>query len=528
LTFRARVLLLNAALLVLVVTGILVGTQLVVGNQILRQLGEDLEGTAQAVAREMHANEARLLAEARVVAEEPRLKAVVFTPDVDRATRDDVAADLRRAIGWDLLELDDAVAPPRAPSTGYLVRDGHLLQTAVVPLAMGGRSEGTLLAGTELGDARATALASQTHSDIVFWANERPAATSLDPQARLALLPHPGAAPPGFSGRTVPLGGAFSVMVLQSTESALAPYRGLQRAVVAIGLAALVLAVGLAVFLAQGWSRPIQRLAQLARSVKAGDLDARVEPSGGAELAALASTLNDMVAEVSRQRLRDELARFLVHDLKNPLTSVLGFAQVLQTAADVPAEMQRYAQHVVTAAETMLSMVMDLLDVGSDASGALVPKKSVFDLHELVAEVQRDSAARAQQRNLSVVFDAGGPSHIRADRDLLRRVLGNLLDNAFKYAPKGGRITIAEHSPEEGRLELRVADEGPGIPEAFRARVFEKYFRLERDAANQTRTSRGLGLLFCKVAVEAHGGRIWVEDAKPHGSAFCFDLPSGT
>jgi two-component system, sensor histidine kinase and response regulator len=171
-------------------------------------------------------------------------------------------------------------------------------------------------------------------------------------------------------------------------------------------------------------------------------------------------------------------------------------------------------------------MVMDLLDVGRESDGSLVPKKSVMDLQDLVAQVASEAAGRAQRRNLTLVVDPQGPRTVRADRELLRRVLENLLDNAFKYAPNGGRIALQLRPRPPGEVVVRVCDEGPGVPEAYRTKVFDIFFRLDRHAAEEARTSRGLGLSFCRLAVEAHKGRIWVEDNLPQGSAFCFSLPS--
>jgi signal transduction histidine kinase len=114
---------------------------------------------------------------------------------------------------------------------------------------------------------------------------------------------------------------------------------------------------------------------------------------------------------------------------------------------------------------------------------------------------------------------------VSADREILRRVLENLLDNSQKYAPTGGTIAVSARVVERGCVELSVTDDGPGIPPAHRERVFEKYFRVEEQAAAHARTSRGLGLTFCRVAVEAHGGRIRVEDGRPGGARFVITLP---
>jgi signal transduction histidine kinase len=110
-------------------------------------------------------------------------------------------------------------------------------------------------------------------------------------------------------------------------------------------------------------------------------------------------------------------------------------------------------------------------------------------------------------------------SEVRADPDLMSRVLANLLDNAIRHAPEGSEVQVAIAPTDEG-IELRVADQGPGVPAEDRERVFERF---RSGAETARRTNRGLGLAFCKVAVEAQGGRIWIEDGSP-GAVFCVKL----
>lgn len=115
---------------------------------------------------------------------------------------------------------------------------------------------------------------------------------------------------------------------------------------------------------------------------------------------------------------------------------------------------------------------------------------------------------------------------IYADRPLIIRLVVNLIDNCVKYGPPDGKIWL--EASHEGRETVRlcVADEGPGVPEDLREKVFEKYARVERVAGSRSAESRGLGLRFCKVVADAHGGRIWVEDREPKGARFCVELPA--
>jgi signal transduction histidine kinase len=113
---------------------------------------------------------------------------------------------------------------------------------------------------------------------------------------------------------------------------------------------------------------------------------------------------------------------------------------------------------------------------------------------------------------------------VQADIDLLRRVLENLLDNAIRHAPSGSRVRVVA-SPAQDGVELRVADAGKGIAPEMRDKVFERFVQVDGSAV-ASRSGRGLGLTFCKLAVESHGGSIWIEDAAP-GAVFCVRLPNG-
>jgi len=140
----------------------------------------------------------------------------------------------------------------------------------------------------------------------------------------------------------------------------------------------------------------------------------------------------------------------------------------------------------------------------------------------------RDQVHQRSQQDGKTVTVQGGPQAIRlhADPALLRRVVENLIDNSIKYTPSGGTISITLSQPAEGGVLVRVADQGPGVPEAYRESVFDKYAQLDRDTARRARSSRGLGLAFCRLAVQAHGGRIWIEDNEPRGAVFCVSLPA--
>ena len=244
----------------------------------------------------------------------------------------------------------------------------------------------------------------------------------------------------------------------------------------------------------------------------------------------------DELLTVQRQRL--ELATLIVHDLKNPLSSILSNVEYLNASAGIPERERESLADVLRASRSMFRMVMNLLDVSRSEDGALVPRCAEFDLAALLAEVSSETVRRLEEKGqtLSLSVDPAVGAVV-ADRDLVRRVIENLLDNSHKYSPRNSRISIdvttgvldaSAGEPPLPAIELRVRDEGAGIPADYRTRVFEKYVRVEDRSVNEPRNSQGLGLVFCRTAVEAHGGRIWVEDSGARGSCFCLRLPRVT
>lgn len=225
------------------------------------------------------------------------------------------------------------------------------------------------------------------------------------------------------------------------------------------------------------------------------------------------------------QRQKDLLSALVVHDLKNPLASILANGHFVLSCPDVVGEARDAMQDVMTSSEVMLQMVMNLLDISQAEEGKLRITADAIDVgaevDALSGRVRRRLETRKQK--LVVAIEPELPV-LRADRALIRRTLENLVDNCIKYTPGGGTITV--EAATAGRwLEIRVRDEGLGIPAEQRERLFDKY--AQADARASDRTSRGLGLVFCRIAAEAHGGRIDVRENHPRGSVFVLTLPQG-
>jgi two-component system sensor histidine kinase/response regulator len=257
----------------------------------------------------------------------------------------------------------------------------------------------------------------------------------------------------------------------------------------------------------------------------------RIKALSDAQTRNLAVISRQRDALVQAQRQKEELTALIVHDLKNPLSSILSNVEYALGQSTLGGDERDSLRDVLRASQSMVRMVMNLLDISRSEDGALVPHMTEFQLDGLLREVSSEMERRIEdkQQKLELVV-APDVRAMTADRDLLRRILENLIDNAYKYGPRRATIRIeAALLPRGGdgvadTLELRVRDQGEGIPLAFREKIFEKYARVDGRSAHEVRNSHGLGLVFCRRAVEIHGGEIWVEENPARGSCFCVRL----
>ncbi|MEM7363547.1 MAG: hybrid sensor histidine kinase/response regulator [Pseudomonadota bacterium] len=254
------------------------------------------------------------------------------------------------------------------------------------------------------------------------------------------------------------------------------------------------------------------------------DLDevtARVETH--LELARLQRELRYQYGELRKlEELRDNLVHMVVHDMRSPLSVIKMALSVLQDKRDVlDEESQLDLQAASSCSDKLLVMVNNLLDLSRLESGNMPLHRQAINVSELIAEVAKSLEVVASDHALLVQpVDAG--LGIFCDNDLIQRVAVNLISNALKFTPEGKRITVSCVGQDDG-VRIAVADEGPGIEPEFHDRVFEKFGQASRARGGQPST--GLGLTFCKLAVESHGGKIGLESKPGEGSTFWFWLP---
>ena len=229
------------------------------------------------------------------------------------------------------------------------------------------------------------------------------------------------------------------------------------------------------------------------------------------------------------EEMRDSLSHMLIHDLRTPLTSFLAGLQSVECFGELTPEQTECLEMSIDGGQTLLGMINDLLDVSKLESGSLVLTREPIVASELVRHCVQQVAALAKEKNLQMVLQI--PQDLptfSGDKEKLGRTLVNLMGNAVKFTPRGGQIKLSiGFEARAGRtpsLVLSVSDSGEGVPREQFDRIFEKFGQVENRIGGRE-SSTGLGLTFCKMVVEAHGGRIWIESELGQGSNFIFAIP---
>ena len=224
------------------------------------------------------------------------------------------------------------------------------------------------------------------------------------------------------------------------------------------------------------------------------------------------------------ERLRDSLVHMIVHDLRSPLTAISAYLQLFGQEAKekLGAETQEDIASAMHATRNMVRMINGILDVSKMEAQMMKLDLRECDLVQVVGQSLDDLESLVGARRLAFERPAA-PAGVLADHEIVSRIVQNLLANALRFTPADGEVRVgvvveAEH------VRVFVADTGPGIPPDFRESIFDKFVQLDGSALHRNRTT-GLGLAFCKLAVEAHGGRIGVDSELGKGSSFWFTLP---
>ncbi len=271
------------------------------------------------------------------------------------------------------------------------------------------------------------------------------------------------------------------------------------------------------------------------RAFGVGGVDYVTKPFQFEEVAARVSThlelqrqrreLKENYEQLRRlEELRDNLVHMIVHDLRSPLTGISGFLDLALAfeKETLTEDGLDYLQTAKRSTKAVIDMVSAVLDVSKMEAGEMKLHLAECDLVRIASDLM--SGMQSLKEGREMILDAPpAPVTVVADKDLILRVIQNLLGNALKFTPSDGGIRLGIEADDK-HVCVRVWDNGPGIPVEYQERIFEKFGQVEA-RANRQKHSTGLGLTFCKLAVEAHGGSIGVESEVGKGSTFWFVLP---
>lgn len=284
---------------------------------------------------------------------------------------------------------------------------------------------------------------------------------------------------------------------------------------------ALVVALVSIQLIARGMTSPLRDMASAASAMAKGDYSRRVTATSRDEVGQLARTFNQMAADLAEvDAFRKDLIANVSHELRTPITALQAVLENIVDGIEEPDE-ERF-KVMLSQVQRLGDLVNQLLDLSKLEAGAVPLDRRDFEVKAFVEAVVAESALHQHASERKVEIDVAAPASVtgHGDPDRLHQVLANLVENAIRHSPDGGRVTVAARQID-GRLTFEVDDEGPGIPEAVGSRIFERYYRSEDGGT-------GLGLAIARWIVELHGGEIRAESGRAVGCRMVVALPRQT
>jgi len=559
--------------LVIVSASLTWATLLVVRHRVRLQVRDEIfEGLRSSVVtfQSLQRQRERMLdRSAALLANLPSLKAVMTTEHA--ATIQDASTDFWRLVGSDLfvladrsgklVALDTATAGfSRSEAQGFLRRSlgdgetrdwwfgsGHLFEVFLQPIYFGSPAEHTLLGvlavGYEIDDRVAEDLSRVASSQAAFRYGKTIVVSTLSAtqQADLEREAERFLAA-GLGPQDVQLGGekflstsvelapggtpAVSLSVLKSYDQATAFLESLNRWILGVGLAAVVAGSALVFLISTTFTRPLANLVRGVHALESGDFAYPLEARGNDEVSELTAAFDRMrrtIEQTQRELLHAErlatigrMASTISHDLRHPLTAILAYAEFLSEGSPGAQQRKDLYEEIRLAVNRMTEQISSLLGFSKDRE-ALRPVYG--SVGEVLERAIQSVHARPEFRRIAITFSQEGGGEGWFDPGKLERVFHNLLLNACEAAsPDSGRIEVQARRTPQG-LEIRVADNGPGVPQSVRESLFQPFVSYGKE------NGTGLGLTAVEKIVQDHGGQVSVERTGPEGTVFKLILP---
>lgn len=261
----------------------------------------------------------------------------------------------------------------------------------------------------------------------------------------------------------------------------------------------------------------------LSKPVDVAELQARVNSLLKIKL--LTDELQDNNIKLRKlDQLKDNLTHMIIHDLRNPLTAIYTSSQILEDVPDISkADQKKFSSTICRNSQRMLTMINSLLDISKMEANQMSLNITECDVLNIANDVGKEMFSVMQHKQINYSVNCEDSSIMNCDGELLRRILSNIIGNAVKFSPKEKTITVNILRKPTTML-FEIFDEGLGVPTEYREIIFEKFGQVDSRSDGKM-FSTGLGLTFCKMAVEAHGGKIGVKGDVDEGSVFWFELP---
>ncbi|MFN5876853.1 MAG: sensor histidine kinase [Ignavibacteria bacterium] len=299
---------------------------------------------------------------------------------------------------------------------------------------------------------------------------------------------------------------------------------------------------GVSALLLRKWVRtrlvePAKRITEVTTAIAEGAASVRIEslPVAHPELRQIAQSINHLAERSSRdigemqrlERVRSEFVANVSHELRTPIFSVQGYLEtLLDGAVDDPNVSMQFLEKAYHNAMRLNALLNDLIDISRIESGELKFSFRYFDIADLINELVQTMQIRAEQRSVRVVLDLARQSSVYGDKERLSQVLTNLIDNAIKYNAEGGTVTITSVNTDKG-LTIRISDTGIGIAEEHLSRIFERFYRVDKDRSRAV-GGTGLGLAIVKHILEAHESEPKITSEPGKGTTIEFALRTNT
>jgi len=289
-------------------------------------------------------------------------------------------------------------------------------------------------------------------------------------------------------------------------------------------LGATLGALALGVFLARSLTRPLRELTLATQAMSRGELAQRIPVRSHDELGELAESFNQMSADLVRSRdLRRQMTADIAHELRTPLSLILGHAEALSEGV-LPPSSETF-DIILDEAQRLARLVEDLRTLSLSDAGELPLHRQPTAPAYLLERAAAAFGPQAQAKQIELAVEAGEDlPQVEVDADRIAQVLGNLLGNALRHTPAGGRVALSARA-DGNTVQVTVRDSGPGIAPEELSRLFERFHKMDR-SRHRGEEGTGLGLAIARSIVEAHGGRMWAESAPGEGATFCFALPT--